>query len=373
MSQLPSLFSLIPAHDLIQYSEYWYEIVILASYNSVWTSAINCLLCGYFMNIQYLCMDRALFLQSIIGFLKTFSFLMAIYLIWALTCDYNFPVPFMGYLNYFYNRLSDLIVIWFFIPKVFRYNGESKKSMTNYLFLACWNFLMATSFEVVVVLLKKCSPLYQPIFALALPALREACIWIGIKLAKKSAVYDLCSATIVLKYGYSVAYTLSICNFIGTIATETTSWMLIVVDFSLNIYLAIRLVWLKKRHPNKLQEQIKVLQDLGLYELVEFLASTSFLLVLGLTYFGPNGALFGNIRRSIWTFEAIENINETLLNIGIFFIVDFSSTVICAIILRIYCQINLWNVFLQLQKEFGKYFVIGLSRYMLGVSIVRHI
>ena len=231
--------------------------------------------------------------------------------------------------------------------------------------------MIVFSNEVAVGVLRVCPLQYQPIIALALPALREANIWIAIKYAKKSARFDLRGATIILKYTYSIAYTLMLCNLIGTIATEATSWMLIVLDFFLNIYLAIRLVWLKKRHPNKLQEQIDVIQDLGLYELAEFLGSASFLLVLGLTYFGPNANLFGNIRRSIWTFKAIDDINETLINIGKFFAADFSSTIICAVILRVYCQINLWNILLQLQKEFGKYFVMCLARYMIAVSITR--
>ena len=131
-------------------------------------------------------------------------------------------------------------------------------------------------------------------------------------------------------------------------------------------------MWLKHRHPRNVQKQIEVLQELGLFELVEFQASISFLLVLALTYYGPNGNLFGNIRRNIWTFEEIANIDETLMNIGKFFIVDFSSTLISAMVLRIYCKINLWNVFLQLQTEFGKYFVIALSRLLIAVSITRY-
>ena len=364
-------YSLIPVHDLIQYSEYWYEIVIQASYSNFWASASNCLLCGYFTNIQYLCLDRILFLMSIIGFLRTFSFLTSIYLIWTLICGFNFPVPFMGYSTYFFNNITNLIVIWYFIPKVMRHNGETKTKVKNYLLLLCWTFLIASSYEVVVVVLRKCPPQYQPIFALALPALREVNIWIAIKYAKKSARFDLCGATIALKYCFSTAYTFSVCNTIGTIATETTSWILIALDFFFNIYLAFRLVWLRKRHPDKLQAQIDVLQDLGIYELVEILASASFLFGLGLTYFGPNGNLYGNIRRSIWTFTAIEDINKTMISIGKFFAVDFSSTIICAIILRVFCQINLLNVFLQLQKEFRKYFLISLSRFMIAVSINR--
>ena len=362
-------YSIIPFHDIIQYQKHWYEILIHGPYMVFWGYAFKCLLGGFFMNVRYLHLDRIVFLQSVIGFTEIFLLLITMYFIWTHILDYNFPVPFMGYTVYVFNNVSNFMAIWLIISKERRHGGELKKKMKYYILLFCVMLLGNTSYEFIVVVLRRCPSNYQPIFALALPILREACIWTAIKLARKPAKFDLRGATIALKYGFSVAHTLILCNTIGTIATETTSWLLIAVDFFLNIYLAIRLVWLKKRQPYKIQEQIDVLQDLALYELVEFLASASFLLVLGLTYFGPNGNLFGNIRRSIWTFTAIEDINETLINIGKFFAVDFSSTIICAIILRVYCQINLSNVFLQLQKEFGKYFVITLSRYLIVVSI----
>ena len=98
----------------------------------------------------------------------------------------------------------------------------------------------------------------------------------------------------------------------------------------------------------------------------------SFILVLGVAYFGPNGHLFGNIRITIWTFSAIENINETIMSLGKFFVVDFTSTLACATILWVCCRINVWKAFLLMQKEFGKFFLIQFSYCMIVVSISNH-
>ena len=179
------------------------------------------------------------------------------------------------------------------------------------------------------------------------------------------------TGAIAVKYGVAEAHTIQLCNTIGTVATEATSWTLITLDFSLNIYLAMRLVWLRKRHSSNVQEQIDVLQELVLYELVEFLVPISFALVLSVTYFGPNGHLFGNIRISIWTYSAIEDINETIMNIVKFFVVDFTSTLACATILWVYCRINLWKAFLQLQKELRKFIIMSFSYSMIAVSILK--
>ena len=283
--------------------------------------------------------------------------------------SYRFPVPFMGYAAALYNAVIYLVVIWFFIPKSWK-DEESLKTKMKYLIVfTCLNIFMNISYESIVVVLKRCPLEYQHIFALAMPALREVRIWITMKLVQTSEHNDLTGVTIALKYGISVYHTMGLCNTIATIATEGTSWILITVDFFLNICLALRLIWLKKRHPNNIQQQINVLQELALYELVEFLVPLAFTMVLGVTYFGPNGNLYGNIRRSIWTFTAIKNINETLANTLKFFVVDFMSTIFCAAILWVLCRINLWNTLLQLQKEFGRFFIMILSWLMISVSM----
>ena len=126
---------------------------------------------------------------------------------------------------------------------------------------------------------------------------------------------------------------------------------------------------MRKRNSSTMQEQIDVLQELVMYELVEFLVPPSFILVLGVTYFGPNGNLFGNIRRSIWTYSGIENINKTIMNMVRYFVVDFTSTLVCSTILWTCCKISLWKACLQMQKEFRKFFIVSISSSMITVSI----
>ena len=148
------------------------------------------------------------------------------------------------------------------------------------------------------------------------------------------------------------------CYVIGSVATDTTSWLLMTIDFLFNILLSVWIIWSRKRQPDKMQKQIALLQDLAVYELVEFLAPLSFIFVLAIAYYGPNSEIIGNIGNSYWGFTAIEDIIQSLLSMGIFFMVDFSSTLISAAILWYTCRINLLKVFLELLKEFGKSFCV---------------
>ena len=140
------------------------------------------------------------------------------------------------------------------------------------------------------------------------------------------------------------------------------------LDFSLNVFLCLWIVWTKKHHPHNIQTQINSLQDLAINELVEFIGPLSFIMVVAATFYGPNAVIFGNISNSYWAYTAIEDIQQTLSNMGVFFLIDFSSTIVSATILWFTCQINLWKVFIELNQEFGATFCIVLMNMLIGVS-----
>ena len=125
----------------------------------------------------------------------------------------------------------------------------------------------------------------------------------------------------------------------------------------------------EKRNRGLKNEQISDLQHLATYELAEFHAHLAFLIVFSIAYYGPNSTLFGNISNNYWGFIPIENIIESIQNMFIFFLVDFSSTVICVILLWFSCRINLWKLFLLIQKKFGKAFCAILGDSVLLVSL----
>ena len=120
----------------------------------------------------------------------------------------------------------------------------------------------------------------------------------------------------------------------GSVLTDTTSWVLMSIYFFTNIYLALRIVWLRKRTPERIDDAISIMEDLVVTELAEFQAPLSFLLTFVTTWYGPNSTLFGNIRNSYWRFEATEDIKGAVENMINFFAIDFASAILSAIILR---------------------------------------
>ena len=138
-------------------------------------------------------------------------------------------------------------------------------------------------------------------------------------------------------------------------------------DFSLNVSLCLWIAWTNKQNPRKIQNQMDLLQDLTVCELVEFHAPLSLIMANASAFYGPNAEIFGNISNSYWKYTEIEDIQQNLANMGIFFIIDFTSAIVSGIILWSTCRINLFNVSTELQKEFRIQFFVILSNLLITV------
>ena len=100
--------------------------------------------------------------------------------------------------------------------------------------------------------------------------------------------------------------------------------------------------------------------------MVEVMVPLCYMVCFSMAYYGPNGDVIGNIRNSYWQFSAVEDVNQAMTYLCIFFFVDFSSLVICTILLRSFCGTSLYKVFSALQSEFGWLFNVALAVNLNG-------
>ena len=188
------------------------------------------------------------------------------------------------------------------------------------------------------------------------------------KVASKTSSGDKWGSRLVGCYILVVKHILLICYAVGGTTTLSTSIVLMGIDFAINIFVSIRIVWIKRRTPEDVEKQIYLLQELAINEMVEFMAPLAFVLAFVIAYYGPNSNLIGNVGATIWQFVAVEDISHTMELMCMLFLIDFSSTVISGIILWVFCKINLAKVFMVLEKEYGLVFCIVLSVNVLNVS-----
>ena len=367
---LPStfLYTLVPAHDLIQYPEFWYEFLFHGSVLHTLRSLAFCLPASWFMNISLMRSIRTLITVCITSNVINTTWLILSYYLWTHGLHFQCPIPFVGYAMYGTETLIHIVVLFLRFPRKWRQDVEFRKRMKFFVIIIQYIIILDLANTVVTQILEEYPNQYQPLMALLFPINRELILLIFPRFIGKTAHGDETGANIILNYAVSAQHAIFLCHNLGSFTTNVTSWVLMSIDFSLNILLCLQIVWREKRKTGKIDEQVSSLQHLATYELAEFHAPLAFLLIFGMAYYGPNATLFGNISNTYWGFIPIENIKETIQNMFIFFFVDFCSTVVSAILLWSFCRINLWKVFFVIQKEFGVTICAIVGDFVLLVS-----
>ena len=97
--------------------------------------------------------------------------------------------------------------------------------------------------------------------------------------------------------------------------------------------------------------RIGLIQTLIINELVEAVMPVAYCVCILMAYYGPNADVLGNVKNSSWQYSAIEDLSIAMEWIAILFFVDFGSTIISIALLCIFCQINIFKLYLQLQKN----------------------
>ena len=109
------------------------------------------------------------------------------------------------------------------------------------------------------------------------------------------------------------------------------------------------------------------LNDLILTERVETVVPLLYIITFIMAFYGPNAELIGNVKLTLWQYEAVTDINELLKNIFLFFAIDFSSAVVNGFLLWKTCRINSFKILKQMQKNY--WHIMGLQEAALFSSV----
>ena len=115
------------------------------------------------------------------------------------------------------------------------------------------------------------------------------------------------------------------------------------------------------------RKQIELVQELLINELVEFLVPFEFVICLMVAYYGPNVEIIGDVGNNYWQYIAIKDINHTLTTIFTMFFIDICSLLTCSFLLWRFCRINVYQVYVILQREFGVVFLANLVFVLTSV------
>ena len=362
-------FCFFPAHDLVIYPEHWYEHIAHGVYfYGIFTSLFWNYISGSFLNLSYFHQARPFIITSAVATMTIIFLIVFSYLFWTKVLFYQYPIPFFAQATGSVVIPICLLVTWFLMPYDLKKNQSVWRRMKFVFCYAIFLVAMVGVYQFLLLLTDQFRGPYQPLIGLIFPVTRELAIWMETKIVKHCTYGDEKGSLIVMFYAYNVNHSIILCYIIGSLADDMTILFLMGFDFLVNMYLCLRIVWVKSKNESNLNDATNLLQELAIAELVEFHAPLAFILVTLLAYNSPIGAITGNISNSYWLYQAIDDISESLRKMAVFFLVDFTSSLSSATILWFTCKINLWKVFIVLQKEFFKGFTLTLGYILLVVS-----
>ena len=361
--------SLIPVHNVFYQPNYWYETSLQQSFHIAWMGFYFIITCEYCLNITHIKTIRNILIVCLSGVIQTWVFYTTGYYVWSYALKFKYPIPFIGYTVAVFAYTSQIVTLWFCIPLSWRRKKHFRRRL-KFCFLSFLFMIFAIPFpyQIFGKLFDMFRNAYQPIIALCLPLVREFNGWVMATLNGKAAKSDITGSKLIGGYMVCTWHGVFLCYCIGSLTTDITSWLIMGIDFLINIYLSLRLVWVKKRRPDDIEKQYAMLLEIVISELTEFLVPLAFLLTFIASYYGPNSNLIGNVGSSYWQYDAIDDGIQYVRTILMFFFIDFCSFVASGIILWLFCKINLAKAFVTLEKEFAWYFCVQLSVLVQVVS-----
>ena len=375
-----SLLILIPQHDAIEHPQYWYELILIFSLGFPFHLVFSTLqVCNIIFKIK--CMTSIetvarLFLASILGFVLPY---LLCYVVWSTCLGYNHPLPFLGVFCVYPFWLVFMVRLWFEFTDYLRKKTKFRRRIQAYMLYMLWLGVMGLQYSGLSGMLAMLPTEIQWIMAIIMPLMREFNSWILTKLTHTASSYDNSAAMFAMNTTLSCGYSLYVAITLAS-ATEVTLYSILGVEFTLNLFLCFKIIWIQKKMEIDDSENLKQAKAmersivrLTLNETIEVLVPLSYAITFVLAYYGPNATILGNVRNSYWNYEEVKDIRKLLLTSFEMFSIDLISAIISGVLLWKFCNINLFREFCKIMKSYWKLIAITLAGYIYEVCFLGHL
>ena len=115
-------------------------------------------------------------------------------------------------------------------------------------------------------------------------------------------------------------------------------------------------------------EKNKEVECMVLEEVLELAVPLVYCTSFLIAYFGPNATLLGNVFNDFWQFEKVHSLIDKLTNVSTFFFIDVVQGILLQLTLYHFCNLNLYEVYIQLLRQYGVLICLKICGY---ISLVR--
>jgi hypothetical protein len=281
-------------------------------------------------------------------------------------------MPLNGLIGYVGGILT-AIATWFQTPYDERVKKDVQKRLWAYFwYVSSFYFFVMPQYDVLTMIFTKVQPELQWLFSFLLPRMRE----INIRLLNKILGNAFDSFEWTTTIGYNGRHAMYVAVALGTTATEMSTYCLLAVDFSFNLWNTIKIIKLSTKihtkESNKTQTLGKLkseLLNLTIVEIIETLVPIAYISTILLAYYGPNANLLGTIGGGHWQNIKIENIRLVVVSTLALFFIDLSSAVIGGILLWKFCSIDFVREIYATMKCYWHLIALSIVSAINGVRI----
>ena len=350
--------------------KYWYESVLnlIFSWGPL-AAAFQINLSFFLMGISGKNTVRTCFVAYGYGTITSCIVSGILYMIWVTFAGLPFPMPFHGYITGMMTWNSMFVVFWFQCPKHWRDSSFGRRKMIFCFLFFNVNLIGEVTYKMIQMSFVMIPTNMHWPLVIVLILVRELHAWGLGHLGKKVAGFPDISVEIVATMNAVLRYLIFLTVDGGSITALEVSYVILVVDFSMNLICCFTIIWCNRHWSAKNQKrQIKAALNLIINESVEFTIPITYLFNLLTAYFGPNAEILGNIKNNYWQYTSIEDLDERIKWIALLFLVDFASLAISFLLFQYFCKINVFRMYLQVQDQVGHIQVLATGYYVAEVN-----
>ena len=358
-----SCVTLMPAHNVITNPEFWYEVIL----HSILLIFVQASLTIIRAQMVFSCFNKNMLKKTLdLGCTHLFTtaiLFCMIHLIWTTFLGYFEPFPFKCFLAFYTSFFIMLIRLWHLFPKVKRTDPIFLKRQNAFIYYLLWSSLVTFQLHGIGKMFDLVPLNFQWMLAIIVPLIKHMNDYVIGKLISKAATFDNIVDTKLLgKITTGLMFSFWIAVFLATSATQVTGYVLLSINFVMNLILCIQAIkWHKKLSSNGVMTTInhslknEALTELILNEVVEFMVPVAFIGSFAIAFYGPNHGILGNVGCDYWSFQKVENLNVLFTPLLVMTTIDCGSVIISGTLLWKHCRIN---VFLEYCETIKKYWVV---------------
>ena len=339
--------TLVPYHDVIVLSNYWYELIFPTIFLGSLYSLLIVLQLSKILNDPTIINSELLFPLLTIPSISIVVSHVSVFLVWSVFLGFNSPMPFGIFVDLFYWITACGCVLWdFFVRNSMNYSDIIIKLRfyCGYIFAT---FFMGISCLISFGMYLVMNEYFEWIAIIMLAISRKI---IGGKMCEfisQAAILE--KNLLVQSVSYiqeSVAYKSFIVIILSTGTNEIGGYFFLGVPFFMNMYLCYQVILLHSKITNnhEREENLRLRRDEALMklivnELTEFFVPIIFVISIIIAYYGPNATLIGNVQNNYWQYHKIQDLAAYVKEILIMTAFDITSAAVSICLLWKVCNI----------------------------------